>query len=66
MLSSAVKKANTAVELDNVEDFKGAIKAYGDACGLLQQAMTRTSDDEILLDSIVSTPRLSIWIGTTH
>jgi hypothetical protein len=56
MLSRALQKANTAVLLDNAQNFEGAIEAYGDACKLLQQVMIRSSGDEDRrkLDSIVS------------
>jgi hypothetical protein len=56
MLSRALQKANTAVLLDNAQNFEGAIEAYGDACKLLQQVMIRSSgeEDRRKLDSIVS------------
>ncbi|KAF2799901.1 hypothetical protein K505DRAFT_229929 [Melanomma pulvis-pyrius CBS 109.77] len=54
MLSRALQKANTAVLLDNAQNFEGAVEAYGDACKLLQQVMIRSSgeDDKRKLDAI--------------
>ena len=54
MLSKALQKANTAVLLDNAQNFEGALDAYGDACRLLQQVMDRssTADDKRKLDAI--------------
>ncbi|KAF1949317.1 hypothetical protein CC80DRAFT_429547 [Byssothecium circinans] len=54
MLSRALQKANTAVLLDNAQNFEGAVQAYGDACKLLQQVMIRSSgeEDRRKLDSI--------------
>jgi len=54
MLSKALQKANTAVLLDNAQNFEGALDAYTDACRLLQQVMDRSSgpDDKRKLDSI--------------
>jgi len=46
MLSKALQKANTAVLLDNAQNFEGALEAYSDACRLLQQVMDRSSADE--------------------
>ncbi|KAF2625058.1 hypothetical protein BU25DRAFT_372630 [Macroventuria anomochaeta] len=46
MLSRALQKANTAVLLDNAQNFEGAMEAYEDACRLLQQVMIRSSQDE--------------------
>ncbi|KAL8920200.1 MAG: hypothetical protein Q9172_004612 [Xanthocarpia lactea] len=46
MLSKALQKANHAVLLDNAQNFEGAMKAYGDACALLQKVMLRSSGDE--------------------
>lgn len=46
MLSKALQKANTAVLLDNAQNFEGAIQAYSEACNLLQQVMARSSGDE--------------------
>lgn len=54
MLSKALQKANTAVLLDNAQNYEGALEAYGDACELLGQVMNRTSgdDDKRKLDAI--------------
>lgn len=54
MLSRALQKANTAVLLDNAQNFEGAMEAYGDACKLLQQVMVRSSgeDDKRKLEAI--------------
>ncbi|KAI5363677.1 Putative MIT domain-containing protein [Septoria linicola] len=54
MLSKALQKANTAVLLDNAQNYEGALEAYGDACDLLTQVMERTSgeDDKRKLDAI--------------
>lgn len=46
MLSQALAKANSAVLLDNDQDFGAAIDAYQDACRLLRQVMVRSSGDE--------------------
>lgn len=56
MLSKALQKANTAVLLDNAQNFEGAMQAYSEACGLLQQVMLRSSGDEDRrkLEAIVS------------
>ena len=56
MLSRALQKANTAVLLDNAQNFEGAMEAYEDACKLLQQVMIRSSqeEDRRKLDAIVS------------
>jgi MIT (microtubule interacting and transport) domain len=56
MLSIALQKANTAVLLDNAQNFEGAMQAYAEACDLLQQVMMRSSGDEDKrkLDAIVS------------
>ena len=43
MLSKALAKANTAVLLDNAQNFEGALEAYTDACRLLQQVMDRST-----------------------
>lgn len=54
MLSKALQKANTAVLLDNAQNFEGALEAYSDACRLLQQVMDRSSgaDDKRKLEAI--------------
>lgn len=46
MLSKALQKANTAVLLDNAQNFEGAMQAYSEACALLQQVMMRSSGDD--------------------
>ncbi|KEY68260.1 hypothetical protein S7711_04791 [Stachybotrys chartarum IBT 7711] len=46
MLSRALQKANTAVKLDNAQNFEGARAAYAEACELLQHVLQRTSADE--------------------
>lgn len=46
MLSKALQKANTAVLLDNAQNFDGAMEAYSEACALLQQVMQRSSGEE--------------------
>ncbi|MCJ1310848.1 hypothetical protein MMC25_004515 [Agyrium rufum] len=46
MLSRALQKANHAVQLDNAQNFEGAMDAYGDACDLLTQVMLRSSGDD--------------------
>ncbi|QIW99632.1 hypothetical protein AMS68_005150 [Peltaster fructicola] len=54
MLSKALEKANTAVVLDNKQNFVGALDAYMDACTLLQQVMDRSVNaaDRRKLDAI--------------
>ncbi|EEA25887.1 hypothetical protein TMatcc_005863 [Talaromyces marneffei ATCC 18224] len=47
MLSKALAKANTAVLLDNAENFEGAIEAYQDACELLQHVMLRSNGGDV-------------------
>lgn len=56
MLSRALQKANTAVQLDNAQNLEGARSAYAEACDLLQQVLRRTSGDEDKrkLEAIVS------------
>jgi hypothetical protein len=56
MLSKALQKANTAVVLDNAQNFEGAMEAYSEACDLLQQVMLRSSgeEDRRKLEAIVS------------
>ncbi|KAK3349663.1 hypothetical protein B0T25DRAFT_548658 [Lasiosphaeria hispida] len=46
MLSRALQKANTAVQLDNAQNVEGARRAYSEACSLLQQVLQRTSGEE--------------------
>lgn len=57
MLSRALQKANTAVLLDNAQNFEGAMEAYADACKLLSQVMRRSTgeEDRKKLEAIVST-----------
>ena len=64
MLSKALHKANTAVLLDNAQNFEGAMEAYSHACALLQQVMKRSpgGDDKRKLDAIVRCP-LTINLG---
>lgn len=56
MLSRALQKANTAVQLDNAQNFEGARQAYDEACDLLHQVLQRTNADEDKrkLEAIVS------------
>lgn len=56
MLSRALQKANTAVQLDNAQNFEGARQSYAEACELLHQVLARTSTDEDRrkLEAIVS------------
>lgn len=63
MLSKALQKANTAVLLDNAQNFEGAMQAYSEACELLQQVMARSSgdDDRRKLEAIVSVSRFSYY-----
>lgn len=62
MLSRALQKANTAVQLDNAQNLEGARVAYSEACDLLQQVLKRTSADEDKrkLEAIVSAPPFAI------
>ncbi|KAM0347417.1 hypothetical protein ACHAPU_004938 [Fusarium lateritium] len=46
MLHRALQKANTAVQLDNAQNFKGAREAYAEACDLLHQVLQKTTGDE--------------------
>ncbi|KAI9889970.1 MAG: hypothetical protein M1814_004588 [Vezdaea aestivalis] len=46
MLSKALQKANSAVLLDNAQDFDGAMEAYREACTLLGHVMSRSAGDE--------------------
>ena len=56
MLSRALQKANSAVQLDNATNVDGARDAYAEACDLLQQVLVRTTGDEDRrkLEAIVS------------
>lgn len=57
MLSKALQKANTAVLLDNAQNFEGAMEAYEDACRLLEQVMFKSTgvEDKRKLQSIRTT-----------
>lgn len=57
MLSRALEKANTAVQLDNARNFEGARQAYAEACDLLHQVLMRTNgeDDKKKLEAISKT-----------
>ncbi|KAG5930154.1 hypothetical protein E4U42_002894 [Claviceps africana] len=46
MLSRALQKANTAVQLDNAQNFEGARRSYVEACGLLKQVLLKTTADD--------------------
>ena len=65
MLSKALQKANTAVQLDNAQNFEGARLAYAEACDLLHQVLLRTAGDEDRkkLEAIVSQSR--VWNSGT-
>jgi hypothetical protein len=56
MLSKALAKANTAVQLDNAQNYEGARESYTEACNLLQQVLARTTgeEDRKKLEAIVS------------
>lgn len=56
MLSKALSMANTAVQLDNAQNYGAAREAYVEACELLQQVLGRTNgeDDRNKLEAIVS------------
>ncbi len=58
MLSKALQKANTAVQLDNAGNVEGARQSYAEACDLLQQVLLRTSgeEDKKKLEAIVRPP----------
>jgi hypothetical protein len=55
-LSKALAKANTAVQLDNAQNYEGARESYTEACNLLQQVLARTTgeEDRKKLEAIVS------------
>ncbi|KAK4133958.1 hypothetical protein BT67DRAFT_434561 [Trichocladium antarcticum] len=57
MLSRALQKARTAVQLDNAQNFEGARTAYAEACAVLQQVLQRTTgeDDRNKLEAIHET-----------
>ncbi|OAA66662.1 MIT domain containing protein [Niveomyces insectorum RCEF 264] len=46
MLSRALQKANTAVQLDNAGNIEGATDAYTEACELLQHVLLKTPGEE--------------------
>ncbi|KAI1343846.1 hypothetical protein F5Y15DRAFT_411700 [Xylariaceae sp. FL0016] len=46
MLSTALAKASTAVQLDNAQYHSGARKYYAEACDLLQQIIARANDED--------------------
>ncbi|KAH8670787.1 hypothetical protein BX600DRAFT_509536 [Xylariales sp. PMI_506] len=46
MLSKALAKANTAVQLDNAQNYEGARLSYLEACELLQHVLARTTGEE--------------------
>jgi hypothetical protein len=56
MLSKALAKANTAVQLDNAHNYSGARTSYLEACELLRQVLARTTgeEDQKKLEAIVS------------
>lgn len=56
MLSRALQRAKTAVQLDNAQNFEGARESYAEACQLLAQVLSRTSteEDRQKLEAIVS------------
>lgn len=68
MLSKALQKANTAVQLDNAQNFEGARSAYQEACDLLHQVLLRTAGDEDKkkLDAIVGSPQVSLFTFLQH
>lgn len=64
MLSRALQKANTAVLLDNAQNFEGAMDAYSEAGSLLQQVMRgSTGEDWKTLEAIVCIPMKAITMG---
>lgn len=63
MLSKALQKANTAVLLDNAANFEGAMKAYDDACQLLQLVLLSSNgshDEKLKLQEICDTYTIRI------
>ncbi|GAB0138484.1 hypothetical protein EsDP_00006719 [Epichloe bromicola] len=46
MLSRALQQANTAVQLDNAQNFEGARQSYAEACDLLRHVLLKTTADE--------------------
>ncbi|KAK3291681.1 uncharacterized protein B0H64DRAFT_330666 [Chaetomium fimeti] len=67
MLSKALQKANTAVQLDNAQNLEGARRAYAEACAVLQQVLLRTSgeEDRRKLDAISAFSRARYNNGST-
>lgn len=65
-LSRALQKANTAVLLDNAQNFAGALEAYQEASRLLRRVMIRakTEEDRRKLDAIVSAQCLTCRLST--
>ncbi|KAI0206988.1 hypothetical protein F4808DRAFT_447565 [Astrocystis sublimbata] len=57
MLSKALSMANTAVQLDNAQNYIAAREAYVEACDLLQHVLARTNgeDDRNKLEAIRTT-----------
>lgn len=62
ILSEALEKANTAVQLDHAQDYQGARLGYREACDLLHEVIVRTSghEDKKKLEAIVSLYRGSL------
>lgn len=56
MLSKALAKANTAVQLDKAQNYESARESYIEACELLHQVLARTTggEDRNKLEAIVS------------
>lgn len=56
ILSKALLEANTAVELDNEQDWKGARSAYRKACDLLHQVVlsTKGHEDKTMLEAAIT------------
>lgn len=56
ILPMALDEANNAVQLDNAQNFRGAISAYRETCELLYQLVLRTKahEDKTKLEAIVS------------
>ncbi|KAL2753945.1 hypothetical protein ACRALDRAFT_1081190 [Sodiomyces alcalophilus JCM 7366] len=46
MVSRALQRAKTAVQLDNAQNFEGARESYAEACELLAQVLARTATEE--------------------
>lgn len=60
MLSKALAKANTAVQLDKAQNYESARDSYIEACELLHQVLARTTggEDRNKLEAIVSSHTL--------